>query len=83
MSRPLARILAPLVAMGLVLAAPMAQANPPDQPLPSERVSGPVGGVVSGPASQAHPRMLFGWAHVGPGAPVVDATVRMLTRGLG
>jgi len=24
--------------------------------------------------------MLFGWAHVGPGAPMVDATVRIVTR---
>ena len=71
------RIIAIFAGVGLVGSMTSVYASPGSDLRPAMDNSPAVQAVD---VSSAKPPLLFGWAHVGPGAPVVDATVHIVTR---
>jgi hypothetical protein len=81
MTRRYLRIMASLSALGVLMAVSVVPSQASDSvPVASQPASTPPATTSSAPATSTNAPMLFGWAHVGPGAPMVDATVRIVTR---
>lgn len=80
MKRQIMRILAIALTAGLAFTVLSAQASPAADAQSAVSPTAALAADLTESATAAHPPMIFGWVHIGPGVPVVDATVRITTR---